>query len=577
MSFFKLRMSFNVAVLIGFTWSSSGTFGNGAVHPLESKVRVIQFDAIIEFELPRNGRHTFWFVRYWVSRKFYSLAITWSEPPSRALLSARSPLGFVVHSDTASFRFRRNNDAATDTYYRKPLGDRGVFSYRYGDYPITDIRFAEAEAFKERVYAADLESFFDSGFTGERFFSLPDRDEADKRFVTALRVNGNKRIVDSIELFGKDGLTKTVENKYENNQLHRKMVFSPERPLIVSLQNEGATVKLNEQKYLVKQFPVADHKGGRTAIIDYFPVAFGTNKMTLPTHIDVNLGKTNRFLRSASLTNFQLLDLTCVQVEEIANQFCINGFYCEKGGKTDSENLSSSIRALDFDSTEQGRIRKPNDTPDQNLNLGLQLKHFHVLMQTNQLEGDDKALRQNFQRYLSTLFEWKLPRVVLEGGYEIIEASMTRRRYGEVGMLLDQWIEMASKHVDFTLARNFVATQLKNGNFFVAIKFLEKYENGVFSPSIHYEIAAMKCISVYKLKMLMQRHDSLKFDLAKAQTEMAAIAFTDEKIEKMLLLSLEKAKETSKSLGILTDFQKFLKAEVQKIIEINKTNLQISE
>src|ERR1051326_5516038 len=123
--------------------------------PIGTDVAAGQFDAIIELNPPISP---VMFSRYWGGHGYYRIAVVWSEPNSQCLRFPLPPATLTVGADENSFDVSHAIVGAYATNFPKPVGNRGTFRYMYGDYPVSDLRFADSEAAAERVYTKDLQN-----------------------------------------------------------------------------------------------------------------------------------------------------------------------------------------------------------------------------------------------------------------------------------------------------------------------------------------------------------------------------------------------------------------------------------
>src|SRR5262249_11202335 len=133
-----------------------------ATPPLDEPGTGVMFDAVIELSPPHSKTYKVLFVRYWVQPSEYRIAVLWAEPQGRGLRFPIYPPGLNVVSAPAGFDVSHELVRNRDSHYQKPVGERNLFAYRYGDYQINDIRFADSEARADRIFRADIAPWYPS-------------------------------------------------------------------------------------------------------------------------------------------------------------------------------------------------------------------------------------------------------------------------------------------------------------------------------------------------------------------------------------------------------------------------------
>lgn len=173
------------------------------IEPTGTKVGAVQFDVIMELNSSLRHTHVLIFARYWVAPDYYSVSVIWAEPHT-GLNYAVYPATLTITSDKQSFSMGHDIYPVYNSIYPKPLGERGVFRFMFGDYPIPNIRFADQEDLEKRIYVTDLRGFGEDAnqSSGHNFdVSVSGGDAKNKREVAKLNIRASGERIDSMRLF----------------------------------------------------------------------------------------------------------------------------------------------------------------------------------------------------------------------------------------------------------------------------------------------------------------------------------------------------------------------------------------
>jgi len=177
------------------------------IKPVGTKINAVQFDAIIE--LNRYSPDSVWngctviFARYWVAGDYYSASIVWAEPQSTDLVFTVTPPTLSIVSYGKELKFHHELVTKYNGPYTKPLGQRGVFRYKLGSYPIDNIRFAEQEAKLTRIYTSYLGNLKEISQIDGEMLEIPGTtaEDADYGNVDRLKVTTGGQDIHSLQLF----------------------------------------------------------------------------------------------------------------------------------------------------------------------------------------------------------------------------------------------------------------------------------------------------------------------------------------------------------------------------------------
>ena len=572
-----------LAVLLGGSLSLS--FGlcsaaAGRIEPTGTNIGAVQFDAVIELNRysPRSLRHDYMliFARYWVARDYYHAAVVWAEPQSTDMFFAVRPPGLSVASNQQSFSVFHESTKKYDQTYKKPLGERGVFRYKFGSYPIDNIRFAEAQALQTRVYTRDLAGLKDFNHPCAEVFgvSIPAAEGANAKDAAQLKVRATAGRIDSMELFdAQQQLLKNISYEYENNggtsYLCRQAVVLPERPMMVGFEGEGMKVTLDGKEYRYRDLEATHHAGGRKCTVEYEPVTLGDKKVSLPVQVTVRGGKDDRILRSVRIMNFKKVELDAAGAKEAARQF---------GAVTPEERQYEQLRLkywkkapTEIEEDDVAAIRQllahfEKDASVASESTGGKLKRLNILMELSLILGDVPALERHYERYLSTLHENEFLQMTLVGGYGVIETATFRGRRTEAEKLLSLWVKaVVDMHADESILL-FARHQLAKNRLWPTAALLEAFLSKKDRPAeARFEAEALRCTALAQLYTLLRTDEVAKKGLmAEVQANwVAPIGKTG--LDKMLAQSINHAKSCFVELPAPTESQQALMKQLDKI------------
>jgi hypothetical protein len=551
------------------------------IEPTGASVGAVQFDTVIELNRysARSLRHdyTVIFARYWVAPGCYSAAVVWAEPQSTDMFFAVHPAGLSVASSAQVFEVSQGSTKKENAAYKKPLGERGVFRYMFGSYPIGDIRFAEQEALARRIYGRDVKGLSDANQTDTKTLdlSIPAGEAGAARDVARLRVQatGGGRI-DSMDLLdAKQRLLKSMHYEYANKDgkpyLRREIVTLAEQPMMVGFKGDGITVTLDGKKYHYRDLEVKHHAGGRTCTVEYEPVTLGKKKVSLPVRVTVRGGKDNQILRSAHLMNFKQVELDAAGAEKAARQFAKSTDEESEYRKLRSQYWGKDPNAIDKADVEaigQLRARIEKETSPAESSTGEKLKCLNILMDLSLILGDVPGLERHYECYLSTLHENKLSELTLVGGYGVIETTMFRHRRNEAGVLLNRWVNTVVEINDAPSILLFAKRQLAKKRLWPAITLLQKLSTKHYlSDDDRFEAEALRCTALDELCKLMRSGDVAKKGLiAEVQADWAA-SVGKEPLEKMLAGAMSQARRSFTELNPPTQSERALMKRLDPI------------
>jgi hypothetical protein len=498
------------------------------------------------------------------------------EPRGRGFCFPVQPESFTAGSDERHFTITDDIYPARNVDLPKPIGDRGVFRYMFGDYPITNISFADSEALGNRLYLSDLTKNPLEASSDRAHGTSMERDlpALPNRTIRSLSFSCSGSLIDSLDLFGKEHrLLKRLEYEYDHKtnppQLISESVFLPERPMEVGFRSNVLTVRLDGNKYEFTQFNTIHEKGGRKCVVEFGQVLLSNGLVTLPVLVEVRDGASGRMLRSVRMTNFHQTKLTSTESLEAASRFAgltparrkqrelVNKYW----GKA-AEHLSDSDREV---IKQLCSFLTDNPSHEENT-VGEQLSRLNSLMELNLIIGNESEVERNFQRYMQLLLENSLSNMLLEGGYGVVEWAAGQGRYKQASRLLDMWVSVCGREIDEETALDFAETEIQKGDFWTCFRFLKAIPDQVRSSAeFRFERAAAVSICLCRLQALFKKRDTLESGFAKYQVELAALSLNAKQLAVLSTAALTDASRKLEATTDLSAIQKSLKTQLKDL------------
>jgi hypothetical protein len=420
---------------------------------------------------------------------------------------------FIQSSSNNFVVEQRNAKGATITnFVQKPIAARPPFPYRYGDYPTTNIAFAEREA--DLLNFSNVVSQLASDGPANQRIDVLVADNGSNPKV--LNVGTNASAVQTIRVLSTNHLVVTSFDRHLNasNAIAQTSTSMSAHPFLVTLQNTGAAVTLNGAGYKVKQFAVPYHNGGRNAKVDYRSLT-NVGGLNLPVSIVVQNEATRATLRSARLTNFCFVESShtnySVEASHSADIECARKVLASEA-KAPSLSPATS---REIEGLRHVLLRVVNDG---GADLDQRFAAANLLIAFNSLTDNSDELRQSFSRYISLFIENDLVLVGRSAGRAQIEQLIRTGKYRSANAALEEWVKFSAgsmNHKDFV---EYGAELCRKHHFVICNAFLNERSN-----SADFATLALRCVTWSKLLALVSRRETLRTSYSKGQAE-AAIA-----------------------------------------------------
>jgi hypothetical protein len=536
----------------------------------------VQFDAILELNAPLLRTHVLLFARYWVAPDYFTLAIVWAEPHVSSLNFATYPVTLIVRSDEKEFRVSNQIIKGIDATFAKPVGPRGVFRYMFNDYPVANLRFAEAEARGNWLYADD---FSDANeFCGEQVLALRSTDDSPHpgRSVAQVRVKRDAGRVRTLDLFDNEGrLIKSIEYAYVESgtgqRLRHQKVVLAEMPVTVGFPGGGLHVTVNDEKRTYSELPGTYRQGSRECLVDYGLMQVAGRQALLPSGISVRAEKGGPVLCRALLSDFRPGAPDKGQANQAAEafaQFSPEGLQCREllikyWRKDPAEVAPADVNALrELRTFFHDKQARPGA-------LGEELRRVNMLLQVHWMTGDRAGLAETFQNYLDLLKARDLKRMILEGGYNVVQTTMLWGHFPAADALAAKWVRevMATNDPDSVL--DFAGTMHQKGQSWVLIKLMDDLmERYADAPSLCFEGQAARCLSFQKLSEQMREPEKLKRERDIMHIGWVSHSMSNQGLLSAFQSSLANTKELFERLPSPTEAQKILMTRLEEIGQV---------
>lgn len=473
----------------------------------------ICFDAVIESAPIFPAKRVLLFAEYRVSKHSYCVKISWAEPRGRSLVFPVYPVGLSIVSDAEAFRIGQEEFPQKNRSFSLPVGERGVFRFRYGDYPLANIRFAQSEM--------------------REFFKTMDLSCGDAEAC----------IIEQV---------------------------SPERSIEVGFNGNGIKIGLGGVTNWFRELPMRFPQGGRRVTIKSGPVDLDKSSIAMPERIEVYHAGNGRLFRSATLTHFRYVAANRPSMCQVSSLSATNLFLeyrdvLTKYWKYDSQQLTKQEIASIVSLRE--RLRADNSGED--LSSIRRLRGLTAHLELSRLLDDQKAVSDDFRNYLRILTKKELPDVVLTSGYDVIASSVLWGRYNEANELLDLWLGAAEKIKDLRVISQFAKENLHKKDFWAVSQVLNRVAAKSKIPNgTRFEFEASRFFAVMQIKD--QLRDGIKIDAySKAQLAWISSTTNPKQIDRLLV------KSKSHASDLFSKIDRPSKAQTELAARLAAMNLSI--
>lgn len=569
--FHKMRRMIVIVVCMSLLLTS---IVSPEVIPRGIQTDTLRFDAILELSAPLAGTHVILCARYWVSPKYYNVAVVWAEPGENTLNFSTYPPTLRIESSEQQFSLSNQLRPGNDARFPSPLGPRGAFRNKFNNYPLENIRLGEPEALASRIYVSDLEKL--KAQSGDRWETIDvgncANQERRDREVAKLDVRMSEDRIASLKMTDANGLAiKSIEYEYSKHKgqwlLAKQNVILPERPLTVGYNTGGATVKIGDKQQIYKELPGWHHKGGRKCTVEYKPIKIDKGVLPLPASITVRHADTNEVLRTARLSNFVQLKQTHEETEQAALEFSRFGDqdmkvrdlfskYWQKG----PDKIEDADRAL------LKQLRSHFESLDvHRKTLGEQLKHVNMLMRLDWIQAH-RDLKKHFKQYLTMLASNHLGEIALAGGLHVIDTTIEWGQFSMADEMLRQWIETTMRTCDTESILSFAQTQIRRRHCLPVARLLEECSKPRHKwGQKQFDAQALRCMALRDLSEIVKNPSKAKTNRAIEETGFASWSIGVDGLLTAANKSLAETKQLFAGLDKPTLTQKAIMRQLNRI------------
>lgn len=422
--------------------------------PVGAPLPGLRFDATIELFAPVYGSRIALFARYWVTTSSFRTEVVWAEPHWGAINFAYYPVSLYAESDTDEFLVG-NWVRKKQWRFKKPLGDRKTFAYRFNSYHVGGTRLAEPEAARSRVPRSWLQGVGPDALSSDAPVRIQPVDgQRLSGPVAALWRDGRLHRLDFSDANGR--VWKSVEYLYTKAQgrpvLHKRIVSLSERPIPVKAITAKIVEDGRKSTHTLRGVPY--HQGGRRCVVEYGRVELGDRTLQLPVRIDVFSQHDNVLLRRALLSDFQALAGDAEKAVGSPDAVGYSAF-------SDDERSWRALLIRNWvrppaqvsakDRRELDRLARVFEVSVAKAGSAAQeVKRLNMLCMVALMRGDDASLRRWFRAHLQCLAKAGVPRVALDGGAKLLELTVRWQKPVLASELVPVWAgaALASNRAD---------------------------------------------------------------------------------------------------------------------------------
>ena len=470
-----------------------------AIEPSGTPTGPIRFDAAIRLYPEVTSTHMLLFARYWVASDYYEFAVIWAEPAGPGLRFPVFPVSLGGGSSPDQFELRHDIFTVYNTNYSKPVIAPDSFHFMYGDYPITNLRFADSESYGERLFVSD----FLSNHGLQR--NMPEAQiihlHGSERKAQEIGALNKNDLLTTLDLFDKSHqLLQSIRYTYEGARLDTETVTLPQRPIDLTLPGQGVRVKSGAGSEEYKKFSGLFEAGGRKCSVKYGMIALSEARVNLPLSVEVKNNSNGRVLRSAEFSNFRLTSMTQAAAKAAAAAYAVLTPDLRKGAELCKRQVSDSSTLNPNERAYARELRDRLNTPSEDDIIGGSLRTLAFLRQLDDMLGDEGDAQRVFLSYVSILERNGFHDMALWGGAEAIETEAAAGRLALANTLLSSWLDQEMQNPDIFSALCFARRGLTNSRNWETLKLLERLEGmNSLSIQVRFEIAGLKCLACAKL------------------------------------------------------------------------------
>lgn len=552
--FHKVSMFLIISMVVFYTVVPTTA---STIIPTGIDIGPVRFDAILELNAPGADTHVVLFVRYWVTPEHYSASVVWAEPHAGNLNYATYPVTTSISSDLQHFNLHNQIYKSYDTTFTKPVEDQYVFTYINNDYDIKDMRYADSEALKSRIYLSDVPQSEKKVEDCWRTLKLQgfDKQENSSRTVREISTHEVNGRINAIKLYSTGGqLLKDVEYEYSKDnkfEISTLNIVSPECSILVGSKDTKAKVLLeNKDVRSYTSWPAKNHVGGRRCIVQFGDVRVNDAIARLPQRITVYNNEKNNMLRSAKLFNFVPIkesdpELGMVKTfadfnaDEMAWRKMVLKCWLRSPTQVSSEDANSMWQLC----------QKFSDKAAQDSSPGRVLRRINMLMMLDLMQGNKAALSEHFQDYLDYLIVNDLKYMALVGGQHMIDLASRWKQYPVADKLLEKWLNTVTNACKAETILRFCQSAAIKHRFWTTVLLINKIELAEVSGDGHLKAKILQAESLYGLLRILNNNDLATTNIERAQIAWVSLSLGVDDVSDMFNSTVYEAEQQYLTLG----------------------------
>ncbi len=471
-----------------------GSAGDGAALPgTDAPFEAIRFDALLRIRQPEFGSAIALYARYWVTRDAIRTEVVWCEPHWNSVNYGYYPVSLLVRSDKDTFTVA-NSVRGKKWSYSKPAGPRGVFSRKFNDYPVGDLRYTEEESLSGRVLSGDVHRAAGSAEGKDACtYYYP---ETARRSYDCLSVKKTDGLLRELALAGPANVQpKSIEYSYDisgdSPRLAKEAVTLHEHSILVG-GTEALDLTVNGKRVRYSTWPTDYHRGGRDCSVTYRTVPLAGKRANVPVSIKVSRKTDGRFLRGAEMTGFTLLDGEDRRIlaspeasrysrytfdESLWRALVIRNWLKDSNDITAEDQKTFKRLGQAF-----GALQQDDGDP------GHRLKHTHMLCMVNMMLGRNDESIECFRRYLGILKDSRQYWMMLVGGQEFINLAIRWRKMGLADKAISLWTDLCLESCNTSDILEMISKGVARSQFYTFYILGASLESESLQPEERFEL-----------------------------------------------------------------------------------------
>lgn len=522
----------------------------------------VRFDARITEYSTLGRTEAVIYVRYWVSKSWYRAGVIWAEPYGRDLAFSQQPSSLVFGGSSNSFSIAHELLPKLTAEYRDLEERRPPFRYMFGDYTVSNLRFAAGDAARYRLALGDFPSTFGTNKTWELV------GKSQRSNVNRVEVNCSGNAVEGLEIYENGAGAKTIHYDYNKTDgiITEIDATLPEKKITATLPGKGLQISARGKTNSIQEFPLFEHKGGRFCVVRYDRIVFGDSTIPLPVRVEVRDSR-KELLRTVEFLNYEKIGITDIEGRSAASRFA------------DPSETEKECRRL----REKYWTKAPNEIEEADIptiqalyealscplpphNIAAQsMRRLTLRLDLGRLMGNRAWLTNDFSGYLSLLGDSGQEKMILPSGRSIVESFSSRQRFEEANLLLKIWVDASVKKNPHEAICAFSENEMKRGQLWSTRALLQADAASQKSPDLSFEAFALNCSALSGILDLLRSPRDPLGSILKTQARWIANSISEAGLEHLLQESIELTHDRFRQISSASDREKDYWGKVSEI------------